>query len=50
MKQKKQKLTKIKPWPKGALAAAYKQTQHEGWDAIELAVAKASARAPRFDD
>lgn len=41
-------LTSIKPWPKGALARAYRKAGNED-DATELAIARGMA-APSFED
>lgn len=41
-------LTSIQPWPKGALARAYREAGHED-DATELAATRAQA-APSFGD
>lgn len=44
-------LTNIKPWPKGALSAAYKEIAAEGWDKVEAAAVRAGQRRPpSFDD
>lgn len=43
------RITNVDPWPKGALAAAYKSIAHENWDAIEEAATR-HRKAPSFDD
>jgi hypothetical protein len=45
----KGRITNIEPWPKGVLAKAYKETEHEGWDKVEAAATRAQRR-PNFDD
>lgn len=44
------RVTAIEPWPKGALAAAYRRISREGWDAIETAAVRATQKSPSFED
>lgn len=44
-----ERITRIEPWPKGALAAAYKKIAAEGWGKVEKA-AVASQGKPGFED
>lgn len=44
------RVTNIDPWPKGALARAYKRTRQEGWDKVEAAAVRAGQRPPSMDD
>jgi hypothetical protein len=43
-----QKLTNIDPWPRGALAKAYRQMD-SGWERVEAAATAAQGR-PSWDD
>lgn len=43
------RITNVDPWPKGALAAAYKSIESENWDAVENAASR-SRRPPSFED
>jgi hypothetical protein len=43
------RLTTVDPWPKGALAAAYRRTPAEGWDKVEAAAIRAQGK-PSFED
>lgn len=40
-------LESIEPWPSEALAAAYCEMAHEGWDEIEAAAARATQKGLR---
>lgn len=45
------RITNVEPWPKGALAAAFKAQAQEGWDKIEAAAVRAGQKSPpSFDD
>ncbi len=41
------RVTNVRPWPKGALAKAYKKIERENWDEIEAAI---KPLPPRADD
>jgi hypothetical protein len=43
------RVTTIAPWPKGALAAAYKRVAGERWDAVEDTAVKAQGK-PSMED
>jgi len=45
----KARITNIAPWPRGALALAYKRTVDKGWERVE-AVATAAQTQPSWDD
>jgi hypothetical protein len=49
-KPSRNRVTNIDPWPKGTLARAYKDIEHEGWDKVEEAAVRASRRPPSMDD
>ena len=50
-KPSKDRVTNIDPWPKGALARAYKETEYEGWDKVEAAAVRAASKhRPSMDD
>jgi|SRR6516225_9665222 hypothetical protein len=42
-------LTNLKPWPRGALARAYRQTADKRWERLEAAATAAQGR-PSFED
>ncbi len=44
-----QRVTNVEPWPRGALARAYKRVEREGWDKIEAAAAGAQP-PPSMED
>jgi hypothetical protein len=51
VRSSKGRITNIEPWPKGALAKAYKRIEHEGWDKIEEAAVRAGQKyPPSMDD
>jgi hypothetical protein len=43
------RVTNVEPWPKGALAKAYRRRARENWDAIEDAATRAQGK-PDFND
>ena len=43
------RITAIEPWPKGALASAYKKVALEGWGEVERAATRAQGK-PSFED
>ena len=43
------RITAIEPWPKGALAAAYKKVSTKDWDEAERAAIQAQGK-PSFED
>ena len=42
IKKEPAQVTNIRPWPKGALAKAYKKVQRENWDEIESTMQQTS--------
>ncbi len=44
-----ERITTIEPWPKGALAAAYKRVASEDWDEVERAAVE-SQGIPGLED
>ncbi len=45
----KARITNIAPWPRGALARAYKRTADKGWERVEAAATAAQSR-PSWDN
>jgi len=43
------RVTNVEPWPRGALARAYKRIEREGWDRVEAAAAGAQP-PPSMED
>lgn len=43
------RITAIEPWPKGALAAAYKKVATKDWDEVERAATRAQGK-PSFEE
>ena len=47
--QPQARITNVAPWPRGALARAYKRTAGRAWEAVEAAATAAQGQ-PSWDD
>ena len=47
--QSPKRITTVDPWPKGAVAAAYRRLASEKWDKVEAAATRAQGK-PTFED